>query len=202
MARNGYCQPYMARSMLKAKKMPAAFWGEAGSTAVFILNCSPTKSLKGMTPFEAWHGRKLDVSFLRTFGCVGHVKTTRPGLTKLEDRSTPMVFLGYEAGSKAYRQFDLRARQVHVSRNVVFDEAKSWNWEEPNNGEEGAGGSCNFFTIEHLEYRGPEEVEGEEDPGAVASSREETGKQRSQQRLGDRQLRRPPLSQLPRGRLL
>ena len=42
------------------------------STAVFILNRTPTKSLKGTTPFEAWHGRKPGVSFLRTFGCVGH----------------------------------------------------------------------------------------------------------------------------------
>lgn len=95
--------------MLKAKSVPAVLWGEAVSTAVFILNRSPTKSLKGMTPFEAWHGRKSDVSFLRTFGCMGHVKKTRPGLTKLEDRSTPMVFLGYKAGSKVYRLFDALA---------------------------------------------------------------------------------------------
>ena len=93
----------MARSMLKAKKMPAAFWGEAVSTAVFILNRAPTKSLECTTPFEAWHGRKPDVSFLRTFGCVRHVKKTKPNLAKLEDRCTPMVFLGYERGSKAYR---------------------------------------------------------------------------------------------------
>lgn len=45
----------MARSMLKAKKMAAVFWGE-GVSAVFILDRSPTKSLKGSTPFEAWHG--------------------------------------------------------------------------------------------------------------------------------------------------
>jgi transposase InsO family protein len=84
----------MARSMLKARRMPVTFWGEAMSMAVFILNRSPTRSLKGTAPFEAWHDRKPDVSFLRTFGCVGHVKETRPGLGKLADRSTPMVFLG------------------------------------------------------------------------------------------------------------
>jgi hypothetical protein len=43
------------------------------------------------------------VAFLHTFGCIGHVKNVKPGLGKLEDRSTPMVFLGYEEGSKAYR---------------------------------------------------------------------------------------------------
>ena len=64
----------MARSMMKAKGMPAKFWGEAVTTVVFILNRAPTKALKGKTPFETWHGRKPNVSFLRTFGCVDHVK--------------------------------------------------------------------------------------------------------------------------------
>jgi hypothetical protein len=128
----------MARNMLKAKGVPVTFWGEAVSTAVFILNRSPTKILKGMTPFEAWHGRKPDVSFLCTFGCMGHVKETRPGLAKLADRSTPMVLLGYEAGSKAYRLYDPRARRVCISRDVVFDEKKAWRWEERGDGEGGS----------------------------------------------------------------
>ena len=69
--------------------------------AVFILNRAPTKALKGMTPFEAWYGRKSSVSFLRTFSCIGHVRKTKLVPTKLEDRSTPMVFLGYAEGTKA-----------------------------------------------------------------------------------------------------
>jgi transposase InsO family protein len=95
----------MARSMMKAKKMPAEFWGKAVTTTMFILNRAPTKALKGKTPFEAWHGRKPNMSFLRTFGCVGHVKNTKPHLGKLEDWSTPMVLLGFEEGSKAYRLY-------------------------------------------------------------------------------------------------
>jgi hypothetical protein len=119
----------MARSMLKAMKVPAVFWGEAVSTAVIILNCSPTKSLKETTPVEAWHGQKPDISFLCTFGCVGHVKKTKPNLSKLEDRSTPMVFLGYEARSNAYQLFDPRAQRVVISRDVVFDKAACWDRE-------------------------------------------------------------------------
>ena len=92
----------MARSMMKAKSMLAKFWEEAVTTAVFILNRMPTKALKGKTPFEAWYGRKLSVSFLWTFGCIGHIRKAKPILTKLEDRSTPMVFLGYVEGTKAY----------------------------------------------------------------------------------------------------
>ena len=71
------------------------------TTAVFILNRAPTKALKGKTPFEAWHGRKPNVSFVRTFGCVGHVKNTKPHLGKLEDRSTPM---GSSATRRARRR--------------------------------------------------------------------------------------------------
>ncbi|WVZ65497.1 hypothetical protein U9M48_014849 [Paspalum notatum var. saurae] len=96
----------MARSMLLAKGLPGMFWGEAVTTAVFILNRSPTHSLDGKTPFEAWHGERPAVSFFRTFGCIAHVKNCRPQLKKLEARSTPMIFVGYEVGSKAYRMYN------------------------------------------------------------------------------------------------
>ena len=148
----------MARSMLKAKDMPAEFWGEAVSTAVFILNRCPTKALKGQTPFEAWHGRKPNVAFLRTFGCVGHVKITKPGLAKLEDRSTKAVFLGYEEGSKAYRLYDPVGGKVLVSRDVVFDEAAAWKWDQVE--EQGGGGLGVTFVVEHMTIHGREEGSG------------------------------------------
>jgi len=92
------------------------------TTVVFILNRTPTKALKGKTPFEAWHGHKPSLSFLRTFGYIGHVRKMKSILTKLEDRSTPMVFLGYAEGTKAYRLYDPHGDKELVSRDVVFDE--------------------------------------------------------------------------------
>ena len=117
----------MAQSMMKAKGMPVRFWGEAVTTTVFILNSAPTKALKGKTPFEAWHGRKSNVSFLRTFGCVGHVRNTKPHLGKLEDRSTPMVLLSYAEGTKAYQLYDPCGGKVLVSHDIVFDEKVAWD---------------------------------------------------------------------------
>jgi hypothetical protein len=119
----------MARSMLKGMGVPASFWGEAVSTAVHILNRSFTRSVDGQTPFEAWHGHKPDVQYLRVFGCRAHVKITRPGLKKLDDRSVPAVFLGYEPGSKAYMLYDPVAKRILVSRDVVFDEGHAWDWQ-------------------------------------------------------------------------
>jgi len=41
----------MLHCMMKAKKMPAAFCGEAVNTEVFALNQSPMKSLIEILPF-------------------------------------------------------------------------------------------------------------------------------------------------------
>lgn len=104
----------MARSVLKSKNLPGKFWGEAVTTAVYFLNRAPTKSVVGMTPYEAWCGRKPSVEHLRTFGCITHVKTVSGHASKLADRSTPMIFIGYEASSKghskAYRVYDPATR--------------------------------------------------------------------------------------------
>ena len=97
------------------------------STAVYLLNRSPTKSVDGKTPYEVWYGRKPDVSYLRVFGCIAHVKVVKPHPAKLDDRSTPMVFFGYETGSAAYRVYDPARQRIQVTRDVVFDEQASWN---------------------------------------------------------------------------
>jgi len=55
--------------MLIAKGLPAYLWNEAVSYAVYIRNWSPIRALKGKTPYEAWTGKKLDVTHFMEFGC-------------------------------------------------------------------------------------------------------------------------------------
>lgn len=38
--------------------------------------------------------------------------------------------IGYGLKSKAYRIFQVESGRIFVSRNVVFDENRSWNWEQ------------------------------------------------------------------------
>jgi hypothetical protein len=111
----------MARALLKQRGMPAKFWGEEMVTAVHLLNRSPTKSLQGKTPYEAWHGRAPAVGHLRTFGCLAFTKELNQ-VKKLDDRSRPGVFIGYADSAKAYRVLDPETQRVRVSRDVVFDE--------------------------------------------------------------------------------
>lgn len=118
----------MARTMIKAKALPGMFWGEAVNTAVYILNRTTTKGTGGKTPYELWKGTTPAVHHLRTFGCVAHVKNIGPNVKKLDDRSKPMIFVGYEPGSKAYRVYDPATRRIHISRDVIFDEEARWEW--------------------------------------------------------------------------
>ncbi|KAI5337601.1 hypothetical protein L3X38_016872 [Prunus dulcis] len=57
----------MAKSMLHEKGISYDFWAEAVNTAVYLLNRCLTKSLKKITPFEAYTGRKPGIAHLKDF---------------------------------------------------------------------------------------------------------------------------------------
>jgi hypothetical protein len=106
--------------------MPAIYWAEAVSTAVLLLNRSPTRALSEKTPYEAWHGSKPAVQFLCTFGYLAYVKKLGHR-GKLKDRLTPGVFICYEEGVKADRVLDPATQRVRTARNVMFDEDLGWS---------------------------------------------------------------------------
>jgi transposase InsO family protein len=60
----------MARSMLSFKRLSSTYWAEAIHTAIYLRNRSPTASLDGITPYEAWFGFKPRVKHLRVFGSI------------------------------------------------------------------------------------------------------------------------------------
>ena len=83
----------MARSLLKAKKLPKQYWAEAISCAVYLLNRCPTRSLQGITPEEAWSGHKPSVTHLRVFGYVAHAKIPYVRRIKFDDKSEKCIFV-------------------------------------------------------------------------------------------------------------
>ncbi|KAD2392837.1 hypothetical protein E3N88_39814 [Mikania micrantha] len=118
------------RSIMKAMLLPQNFWGEAVRHTIYVLNRIPTKALKDATPFEALKGTKPDLRHLKVFGCIAYAKVPSNHLTKLDDISVKMVYLGVEEGSKAYRLFDPITKRICISRDVKFLEKDSWNWKD------------------------------------------------------------------------
>jgi hypothetical protein len=120
-------------------------------TAVYILNRLPTKALNSRTPYEVWHGRKSVVSHLQVFDCLTFDKELGH-IDKLDDRSTPRVFIGYAEGSKAYRILDLGTQRMRTTHDVVFDEGRGWAWDKAVNA--GSTPTYDNFTVEYIHFEG------------------------------------------------
>ena len=120
----------MGRSLLKERDMPSYMWAEAIRHAVYLLNRLPTRAVSGETPYEAWTKKKPRVDYLKVFGCIAYMKVPNIHVKKLDNRSKRVVHLGREAGTKAYRLYSPETGVVHISRDIVFEEAKGWPWKE------------------------------------------------------------------------
>ena len=108
--------------MLIAKDLPINLWDKAAAYATFIRNQSPTKALKGKTPYKAWIGKKPDASILREFGSEVWILNESKNRSKLEAKAKKVIFVGIMEGSKAIRYWDKETRTVKVSRNFTFSE--------------------------------------------------------------------------------
>jgi hypothetical protein len=97
-------------------------------TTVYLLNRVPCKVVNGKTPFEVWHGKRLTVHHLKTFGYIVYVRNTKPHLKKLDDRGRKMISVGYERGTKAYKAYDPVTKKVTITRDVVFGDDAQWDW--------------------------------------------------------------------------
>ncbi|RLN40738.1 hypothetical protein C2845_PM01G40940 [Panicum miliaceum] len=95
-----------------------------------------------------------------------YVKDVRPQLRKLDDRSSAMIFIGYDERVKGYRAYNPVNMRVHVTRDAIFDEEASWDWEAG-----GAALPCSDFIITEVEQAiSPAPVAAAGGPGSPASA--------------------------------
>ena len=92
----------MARSMFTFKKLSPLYWAEAIHTVVYLRNRSPTASLDGITPYEAWFGFKPQVKHLRVFGSVCRALVPKEKQTQVDTRSLKCTMIGYSDEKKGY----------------------------------------------------------------------------------------------------
>ena len=92
--------------MLKTKNLPKELWAEAVACVVYLSNRYPTKSVWGMTPQKAWSGRKPGIAHLRVFGSKAYAHVPDQTRSKLDDKSKPYIFIGYDSNTKGYKLYD------------------------------------------------------------------------------------------------
>ncbi|CAL5403117.1 unnamed protein product [Camellia sinensis] len=118
----------MVRSMLSTSGLPKSFWPEAILWSIHLLNRSPTIAVRNMTPEKAWSGRQPSVAHLRIFGCIAYAHVPDEKRKKLDDKGVKGIFLGISEQSKAYKLYNPITEKIVISRDVVFDEDKTWPW--------------------------------------------------------------------------
>jgi hypothetical protein len=114
------------RTLLIEASFDRDLWNHAISTACYVQNrILNVSTIGGITPFEAWEGRKPSVKNLRIFGssAMVYISSKRPGQDKLSTRSELCHFIGYARDHKAWLFIQADGRVV-ASNNAVFDERK------------------------------------------------------------------------------
>ncbi|XP_057529719.1 probable WRKY transcription factor 47 [Amaranthus tricolor] len=107
--------------MMQGKHLPKRYWAEAVHTAVYILNRSPTKAVKDLTPYEAWHKRKPRVEHLKVFGCVAYAHIPKENRKKLDKKGEKCIFIGYSHETKGYRLYKPESKQLIISRGTKLE---------------------------------------------------------------------------------
>ncbi|GAU51495.1 hypothetical protein TSUD_413780, partial [Trifolium subterraneum] len=104
------------------KHLPKELWGEAVTTATYILNLCPTKRLNGITPDECWFKNKPSVKHLRVFGSIAYKHVLDQLRRKLDDKATTMILVGYHS-TGGYRLYDpVNKNVVKNSTSVMLEE--------------------------------------------------------------------------------
>ena len=83
-----------------------------------------------MTPEEAWAAHKASVDYFRIFGCIAYAHISDEKRKKLDDKGVKCVFLGVSEESKAYRLYNPVTKRIIVSRDVIFDEQHTCDWND------------------------------------------------------------------------
>ena len=119
----------MVRSMMNQTTLPMSFWDYALESAARILNMVPSKKVE-KTPYELWHGKVPNLSYLKVWGCEAFVKRDTPN--KLEPRSIKCIFVGYPKETMGYYFYYPPEHKVFVARfgevfkNRLISQETSW----------------------------------------------------------------------------
>ena len=106
--------------MLETTGLSKEWWGEAILTACHVLNRFPTKN-KEITPFEEWEKKRLNLSYLRTWGCLAKVNVPISKKHKLGPRTMDCAFLGYAFHSIGYRFLIVKSSVPDMYEGTIME---------------------------------------------------------------------------------
>jgi transposase InsO family protein len=112
----------MANCIIQSKGLSLLYWAEAINCANYILNCTPTKALKNITPEQASTKIKPDVSHFRVFGSIAWAHIPDEKRKALKPKSEKCIFVGYCENVKGYIPLQPHCNEIILRKDVKFDE--------------------------------------------------------------------------------
>lgn len=110
-------------AMLFNGHVPPAYWVDAFSSSIYIINQLPTPVLDGKSTFDVLFSRQPTYGNFRTFTCRVFPYLWDYATDKLTPRSIPCVFMGYSSQYKGYRCLDPTTSHIYITRYARFDES-------------------------------------------------------------------------------
>lgn len=110
----------MARCMLLDAKLSTTFWAEAVNMANYFQNRLPSRAIE-TTLFELWNNNKPGIIHFQAFGTKCFVYIPAEKRHKLVNTAKPMILVGFDEQSKAYRCYDPSSKRLIISSDVRFD---------------------------------------------------------------------------------
>ena len=115
-----------SRALMFEARMPVRFWLEAITTATYLTNHLPTKSLHFQTPLATLNTFTTIPSSHslspRIFRFVVYVHLPSRVRSKFEPRAFKCVFLGYEVTQKGYRCYNPIQNKLYTTMDCDFFE--------------------------------------------------------------------------------
>ena len=116
----------MVRAMLIEANTPLQYCGESLTTASYLINRLPSRTLNFLTPLETLQKSLPSLPIphlsLKVFGCTAFVHIPHHARHKLEPRAIRCVFVGYGVHQKGYRCYHPLTRRMYITMDVTFHE--------------------------------------------------------------------------------
>ncbi|XP_026429173.1 uncharacterized protein LOC113325170 [Papaver somniferum] len=123
--KNRHLLEVVSASLIKAH-MPLMYWGEALTSAAYLINRVPSSTIVFQTPHQALAEAVVAPTVPNlpphVFGCVAYVHLHKNQRDKLAPRALKCVFVGYATTKKEYYCYHPPTKRMFVTLDVVFHE--------------------------------------------------------------------------------
>jgi hypothetical protein len=119
----------IVRCLLKYSNAPQELWCHAFLYAAHLYNRCSQPAVQGNVPARIMHGNAQDFNLdkVKVFGCDAHPLIEEGKRGKLQSRTKPGIFVGYNEQHNAFKVLLVDSLEIIVDRNVTFNESSFIN---------------------------------------------------------------------------